>query len=415
MRNLTLPLLALLGAASAAAQSKVSPRVAASAGGAYIVQFRPGADMTAAREWLKENGFDLLEHPDLRPGDLLAAGPAARIADVVGDDEVVYVLPASPDLASRQRVMACSGPVTVQGAAASYTAAVGAWSRDASGAAALHYFIQSLTAKLEANAARGEIERAFREWEKYGNVTLTPGDAPDSPRTVTVGFFQGAHGDGLPFDGPGGSLAHTYYPAPPNPEPVAGDMHLDADEDWHIGGSIDLYTVVLHETGHALGLGHSDQPGAVMYPYYRLAAGLTTEDITAIQNVYGPAVKSGGAAPPVTPPVVPPPPPPPPPNPPPPTPPAAPDRTPPALRIASPATNTVVTTASSIAIGGSASDDTGVVSVKWTTSTGDSGLAAGTASWSATVPLYVGNTVVVVRAYDAAGNSAWRALTVTRR
>ena len=33
----------------------------------------------------------------------------------------------------------------------------------------------------------------------------------------------------------GGVLAHTFYPAAPNPEPIAGDMHLDNDENWNAG------------------------------------------------------------------------------------------------------------------------------------------------------------------------------------
>ena len=55
--------------------------------------------------------------------------------------------------------------------------------------------------------------------------------------------------------------------------------------------AVDLYSVVLHEVGHALGLGHSDVPGAVMYPYYRQASGLTADDVAGIQALYG----SGGA------------------------------------------------------------------------------------------------------------------------
>ena len=64
---------------------------------------------------------------------------------------------------------------------------------------------------------------------------------------------------------------------------------------------------------------------------------------------------------------------------------------------------------------GTSADDRGVTAVKWSTSNGDSGVAAGTTSWTASVPLLVGNTTITVRAYDAAGNSAWRAITVVRR
>src|SRR5207302_9905095 len=89
--------------------------------------------------------------------------------------------------------------------------------------------------------------------------------------------------------GPGGVLAHTFYPAPPNAEPIAGDMHFDADEAWDNRQKIDLYSVALHEAGHALGLGHSDKPGAVMYPYYRLNAQLANDDIAGIRAIYSAA------------------------------------------------------------------------------------------------------------------------------
>src|SRR5260221_3996412 len=75
-----------------------------------------------------------------------------------------------------------------------------------------------------------------------------------------------------------------------NPESIAGDIHMDADENWHAGGDLDIYSVALHEAGHALGLGHSDKPGAVMYPYYRLNAQLTADDIAGIRAVYAPPV-----------------------------------------------------------------------------------------------------------------------------
>ncbi len=95
--------------------------------------------------------------------------------------------------------------------------------------------------------------------------------------------------------------------------------------------------------------------------------------------------------------------------------PAGGDTTAPSLQIQSPGFTIVSTSASVITISGIASDNVGVASVKWTNSTGDAGVAAGTVSWSANVPLLVGTSVITVRAYDAAGNSAWRAITAVRR
>ena len=69
--------------------------------------------------------------------------------------------------------------------------------------------------------------------------------------------------------------------------------------------SVDLFSVALHETGHALGLGHSSNPGAVMYPYYRMQTGLTSDDIAGIQALYG-AVSAPPSAPPATTPAQPP-------------------------------------------------------------------------------------------------------------
>ena len=115
-------------------------------------------------------------------------------------------------------------------------------------------------------------------------------------KNINILFGARDHGDPYAFDGAGRVLAHTFYPAPPNPEPIAGDLHFDGDENWNIGTDIDLYSVALHELGHALGLGHSDVPNAVMYPYYRRVTGLTPEDVGAIRMMYA-AVSDADAKP----------------------------------------------------------------------------------------------------------------------
>ena len=221
-------------------------------------------------------------------------------------------------------------------------------------------------------------------------------------------FGAGSHGDPYPFDGPGNVLAHTFYPSLPNPEPLAGDMHLDDSESWRVGANIDLYSAVLHELGHALGLGHSDDPTAVMYPYYRMATGLQADDKKAILTLYAAATATPST------PTSPAPTPPPTPAPAPAPAPAPKDTTAPTLTIQNPATTSVITTAASRLISGTASDAGGLKNVTWENSLGGSGTATGTTSWSATIPLVRGINRITVRATDVAGNSTWRTVTITR-
>ena len=78
---------------------------------------------------------------------------------------------------------------------------------------------------------------------------------------------------------------------------IAGDVHFDDSNSWSdggAGGTIDFFTVALHELGHALGLGHSADTTSVMYAYYggprRV---LTADDIAGIQAIYGAPVVAG--------------------------------------------------------------------------------------------------------------------------
>jgi len=115
--------------------------------------------------------------------------------------------------------------------------------------------------------------------------------------------FEGQQGDirigAIFIDGGSGPnvLAHAYQPG--NSDifgagwDLAGDVHIDDSNTWGdgTGGTIDLFTVVLHEFGHSLGLGHSDIVGSVMEGTY---AGprttLSGDDEAGIRSIYGPTV-----------------------------------------------------------------------------------------------------------------------------
>src|SRR5690606_17840622 len=75
----------------------------------------------------------------------------------------------------------------------------------------------------------------------------------------------------------------------------------------------------------------------------------------------------------------------------------------------------LATTASAIAVSGTAADAFGVAEVTWSTDKGASGIATGTTNWSvADIPVPLGDTVVRISARDAAGRVGTDTVTVTR-
>lgn len=96
------------------------------------------------------------------------------------------------------------------------------------------------------------------------------------------------HKDGAPFDDAGGMLAHAFMPG----AGIVGDVHFDAEEDWTlIATGFNLFAVAVHEFGHALGLPHSRDPGAVMFPAYNFVRPADFQpcfrDVKDVQNMYG--------------------------------------------------------------------------------------------------------------------------------
>ena len=429
-------------------KEKISPDLAgALVNGATvtaIAEFYGDVNPNDARAIVNDAGLLIEQNPDLLSNHLLILGRSEQVHALSGWDEVAYIFPASEDLIARRPVHSCAGALTQQGAVAQSVALVGAWNGSGLAGANLNYSFVHLTDTLPADSVESEIVRAFSEWAKYAKLTFTETSDSTANQTIAVLFASGDHGDGYPFVPQGGVLAHTFYPFPVNPESIAGHMHFNNDESWNIGADVDVFSIALHEAGHALGLGHSDNPSAVMYPYYHEARGLSQEDISAILQLYAaqdgqpqPGVPSDPPTPtsptppnpaptptptnpipgptPTNPTPTNPTPTNPAPNPTPANPTPGPDTTPPSITILSPATTNFATSASSLVIQGTAKDNVGVALVTWASSNGGSGTASGTNNWTTpAIPLYVGETTITIRASDAAGNASWRSLTVTR-
>lgn len=75
---------------------------------------------------------------------------------------------------------------------------------------------------------RNAVREAFRIWADYANLNFTE---VANNADIVILWGAGNHGDGFPFDGTNGVLAHAFFP-PPDGGAFSGDIHFDEDEQW---------------------------------------------------------------------------------------------------------------------------------------------------------------------------------------
>ncbi|NXY18443.1 MMP3 protein, partial [Atrichornis clamosus] len=152
----------------------------------------------------------------------------------------------------------------------------------------LTYRIVNYTPDLRPADVNAAIKKALSVWSSVTPLRFIKKDRGDAD--IMISFAARDHNDFIPFDGPGGSLAHAYAPG----KDFGGDAHFDEDETWTKSTEgTNLFYVAAHEFGHSLGLFHSKDPNALMYPVYRKfdpsVLPLHQDDISGIQYLYGPS------------------------------------------------------------------------------------------------------------------------------
>ncbi|VDI16717.1 Hypothetical predicted protein [Mytilus galloprovincialis] len=139
----------------------------------------------------------------------------------------------------------------------------------------LTYKISKSSTKVTADTIRSTIARSVAVWTSVADITITEITGA-AAADIDIRFEFG------------GIVTHAWYP----PD---GRLHFDDAEAWDVGGNgADLFPICAHAVGHILGLGHSNVPGSMMYPWDPAtgnpAAVLSPDDLAGIQSSFAPAM-----------------------------------------------------------------------------------------------------------------------------
>lgn len=137
---------------------------------------------------------------------------------------------------------------------------------------------------------QSEILRAAQVWAQQTNLNFVV--VGDSGANIGSGAYQqGSNTIGDirigGYDFGNSTLAQAYSPPPGSNYSIGGDIQFNTATAFNVGSGIDLFTVAVHEFGHALGLNHSAVSTAQMFSTYNgVKSSLASDDIAGIRNIY---------------------------------------------------------------------------------------------------------------------------------
>ncbi|HWK10152.1 MAG TPA: matrixin family metalloprotease [Vicinamibacterales bacterium] len=251
-----------------------------------VVEFFGDVSAAEAQVSIRAAGLRSLAVQGLPPNYVVVPSSPDALAALAADDAVAWIYPASDRLVSGEPSPLVD-PVQDGVGIADFSSGGEGWDGPGLNPASVGYYFSAASTDLSATQQAGELSRAMAEWSRYADVRWSQAPSATSAATVNILWGPINHGDGFPFAS--NVLAHTFYPAPPSAEPLAGDVHFNDTFPWGVAasGTYDVFSVALHEFGHALGLTHSSDPASVMYPTYQgVLQGLSQSDIDAIRRLY---------------------------------------------------------------------------------------------------------------------------------
>jgi len=144
---------------------------------------------------------------------------------------------------------------------------------------------------------------AFKEWRRWSTIRFrpTPEDSEEEADIVIQMTDKPPKTTGW-TSWKAGVLAVGHYPIDSIGK-IAGDIYVNSKDfiwrSWQKGKELglafksiwyDFFSMILHEIGHTLGIGHSDDAKAIMAPYYKRVPKpyiLAQDDKNAIIAAYG--------------------------------------------------------------------------------------------------------------------------------
>jgi len=147
----------------------------------------------------------------------------------------------------------------------------------------LTYKVGKYPDKLSKREVDNDVLKAFSLWSQASGLKFIRRSSGSV--NIEIRFEDYYHGDEDSFDGPGGVVAHAFFPE------FGGDAHFDNGENWTVNQyeGTSLLQSLTHEFGHSLGLLHSSNRKAMMAPYHRGWSPnlkLHSDDITAVRKLY---------------------------------------------------------------------------------------------------------------------------------